>query len=90
MNITNTENVDDSNPIFIYIMLIIEVINALISAWTSYKLGHFEMHANHVKICCCEFDNIDIEVSDSESNTGGGDRNSTQLYPKEDESCRTR
>ena len=66
--VNNDIPLDDSNPIFIYIMLGVEICNVLISAWTSYKLGHFELHANHVKVCCCEFDGINIEVSDSEDN----------------------
>jgi hypothetical protein len=38
---TSTNNdipLDDSNPLFIYIMLGVEICNVLISAWTSYKL----------------------------------------------------
>lgn len=67
MNSTSSYLEDDSNPIFIYIMLIIELLNCMISAVTSYKLGHFQFKTDHIKCCCFEFDGIDIEVSDSDS-----------------------
>ena len=71
MNTTNTHEdlIDDSNPIFIYCMIGIEVLNALVAIWTSWKLGHLNLIIQHVKCGCIEFDDIHLEVSDSEDKT---------------------
>ena len=66
MNTTITNAEDIVSPILVYAILAIEFLNTIIRAWTSYKLGHLEFKANHVSVCCCSFDNLDIEMSDSE------------------------
>ena len=71
MNNTDTNNTDNSENIFIYIMLGIELLNAVIAIWSSYKLGHIALNAQHIKCCCLEFDNVQLDISDSDglSNT---------------------
>lgn len=66
MNNTDT-NTDNAENIFIYIMLGIELLNAVIAVWSSYKLGHIVLNLEHVKCCCFEFDNVFLDISDSES-----------------------
>jgi len=66
MNSTITATEDIVSPILVYAILGIEFLNTIISAWTSYKLGHLEFKANHVSVCCCSIDNLDIEVNDNE------------------------
>tara|TARA_R110000772_G_scaffold117618_2_gene223208 strand:- start:143 stop:400 length:258 start_codon:yes stop_codon:yes gene_type:complete len=58
-NSNNTEN------IFIYIMLGIELLNSIIAIWASYKLNHIALSFEHVKCCCLEFSGFYLE---SESN----------------------
>ena len=68
MNDTNTENLGNNNEnIFIYIMLGIECLTAFVSLWTSYKMGHILLNVEHLRCCCLEFDNINLDISDSES-----------------------
>ena len=62
MNNTTTTNNNDS--IFIYIMLSVELLNAVIVIWTSYKLTHLNFIIDHIDCCCCEFTGVNIEVSD--------------------------
>lgn len=72
MNNTDTENLNNNTEnIFIYIMLGIELLNSVIAIWSSYKLGHIALNAQHVKCCCLEFDNVQLDISDSDglSNT---------------------
>ena len=68
MNKTNTNHaIDDTNPVFLYIMLGIELINSIIALWTSYKLKHLNFIASHVEFCGCIIcDDLDISISDSE------------------------
>jgi len=67
MNGTITDTIDIASPVLVYAILGIEILNAIISAWTSYKLGHLELKASHISVCCCcSFDNIDIDIGDSE------------------------
>ena len=65
MNTTNTKHdIDDSNTIFLYIMLAIELVNSLIALWTSYKLQHLNFIASHIECCGIICDDVNIEISD--------------------------
>ena len=67
MNITNAKHeMDDSNPIYIYIMLGIELVNSIIALWTSYKLQHLNFVAEHIECCGIICDDLNISISDSE------------------------
>lgn len=67
MNITNSViKDDDSNPIIIYLMVGVEVLNMLINLMMAYKINNFQCYTTHTKICCCEFDNLLIETSDDD------------------------
>lgn len=66
MNGTITDYNDIASPVLVYAILGIEFLNTLITAYTSYKLGHLEIKARHISVCCCSFDDIDIDISDSE------------------------
>lgn len=66
MNRTLTHVDDDSNPVFVYLLLAIEMLTCVLSLITGYKLGHFTIKSDHIKCCCFEFDGLDIEVSDDE------------------------
>lgn len=65
MNNTDTETHNNNENIFIYIMLGIELLNAFVALWTSYKMGYILLNIGHIKCCCFEFDNVYLE---SESN----------------------
>lgn len=57
-----------------YTDLIINCITLLVTAWTSYKLGHFYFKASNVKCCgeiCCDEFIIDVSESEEESRSRG-------------------
>ena len=69
MNITNNNHeLDDTNPIFIYLMIAVEILNMLISLLVAYKLDHLRLDIGHFKCCGLECDNIFMETSDTNDN----------------------
>lgn len=65
MNTTTTNHeLDDTNPIIIYIMIAVEIINAIINFLMAYKLDHLKFNASHVECCGCIFDDIYIDTDE--------------------------
>ena len=70
MNTTCEIAPDEKQSLFLYIITFIEVLNVLISTWTSYHLGHFNFEIKHSECCfCCICDDFTVNLSDDESDS---------------------
>lgn len=66
MNNTEIHEINKVDNIYLYLLMGIECVSFLITAWTSYKLNHMSFMVDSMKFCCFECDNLNLVVSDGD------------------------